>query len=87
MNNENMMPEINEVVTTGTELVTEVAGNNDVLKKCGVVAVCFVAGAEMWDGGKRLYNFGKSKFKNRKAKKNENDKSETSDEKAETVEN
>ena len=84
MNNENMM-EMNEVIKTGTEIVTEVAKNNDLLKKIGTGAGYAVAGALVYEGGKRLIKFIKSKAK--KTKKNEKDQTETSDEKTANIEN
>ena len=84
MNNENMV-EMNEVIETGTEIVTEVAKNNDLLKKIGTGAGYAVAGALVYEGGKRLIKFIKSKAK--KTKKNEKDQTETSDEKTENIEN
>ena len=83
MDNENMM-EMNEVIETGKEIVTEVAKNNDLLKKIGTGAGYAVAGALVYEGGKRLIRFIKSKVK--KTKKNEQDQTETSDEKTENVE-
>lgn len=82
MNNENMM-EMNEVIETGTEIVTEVAKNNDLLKKIGTGAGYAVAGALVYEGGKRLIKLIKSKVKKAKDKKNQ---SETSEEKIENVE-
>ena len=82
MNNENMM-EMNEVIETGTEIVTEVAKNNDLLKKIGTGAGYAVAGALAYEGGKRLIKFIKSKVKKTKGKKKQ---SETSEEKTENVE-
>ena len=82
MNNENMM-EMNEVIETGTEIVTEVAKNNDLLKKIGTGAGFAIAGALVYEGGKQLIGLIKSKVKKAKDKKI---KSETSEEKAESVE-
>ena len=82
MNNENMM-EMNEVIETGTEIVTEVAKNNDLLKKIGVGAGFAIAGALVYEGGKKLVGLIKSKVKKAKDKKNQ---SETSEEKTENVE-
>lgn len=82
MNNENMEM-INEVAETGTEIVTKVAGNNDLLKKIGTGAGYAVAGALVYEGGKRLIGLIKSKLKK---KKNDDDKSEASDEKTENIE-
>ena len=83
MNNETNMPEIKEVVETGTEMVTKVAGNGDLMKKIGVGAGFAVAGALVYEGGKRLIGLIKSKAK---AKKHEDDKSEASDKKAKNIE-
>lgn len=83
MNDEMNMMEINEVVETGTEIVTEVVKNNDLLKKIGIGAGYAVAGALVYEGGKRLVKLAKSKFKK---KKNEDEKSETSEKKTENVE-
>lgn len=82
MNNENMM-EMNEVIETGMEIATEVAKNNDLLKKIGTGAGYAVAGALAYEGGKRLIKFIKSKVKKAKDKKKQ---SETAEEKTENVE-
>lgn len=84
MNDEMNMMEIDEVVETGTEIVTEVAKNGDLLKKIGTGAGYAVAGALVYEGAKRLIKLIKSKSK--KAK-NEDEKSEVSDSKTENVEN
>lgn len=83
MNNETNMEIITEVAETGTEIVTEVAKNNDLLKKIGVGAGFAIAGALVYEGGKKLVGLIKSKSK--KAK-NENEQSEASDEKTENIE-
>ena len=80
MNNENMEM-VNEVVETGTEIVTEVAKNNDLLKKIGTGAGCAVAGALVYEGVKGLIRIVKSK-----KQKNETVSSEASDEKTEIIE-
>ena len=82
MNNENMM-EMNEVIETGTEIVTEVAKNNDLLKKIGTGAGFAIAGALVYEGGKRLVGLIKSKVKKHKR---ETEQSDTSTEKTESVE-
>ena len=84
MNNETNMEMINEVSEVGTELVTEVTKNNDLLKKVGVGAGFAVAGALVYEGTKRLIGLIKSKSK----KKNEvkQPEAETSDETTESVE-
>ena len=83
MNNETNMEMMNEVVETGTEIVTEVAKNNDLLKKIGTGAGYAVAGALVYKGVEQLVRLVKSKSKK---DKNETDKSEASDEKTENVE-
>lgn len=82
MNNENMM-EMNEVVETGTEIVTTVAKNNDLLKKIGVGAGFAIAGALVYEGGKRLVGLVKSKID---AKKNGVVETEASDVESEIIE-
>lgn len=82
MNNENMM-EMNEVVETGTEIVTTVAKNNDLLKKIGVSAGFAIAGALVYEGGKRLVGLVKSKID---AKKNGVVEAEASDVESEIIE-
>lgn len=82
MNNENMM-EMNEVVETGTEIVTTVAKNNDLLKKIGVGAGFAIAGALVYEGGKRLVGLVKSKID---AKKNTTVETEASDAESEIIE-
>lgn len=83
MSNEMNVMEMNEVVETGTEIVTEVVKNNDLMKKIGIGAGYAIAGAVVYEGGKRAIRFIKSKVKAAKDKKN---KSETSDEKTESSE-
>lgn len=83
MNNETNMEMMNEVIETGTEIVTEVAKNNDLLKKIGTGAGYAAAGIAVYEGGKALYKFIKSKVKKAKDKK---DQPETSEEKTETIE-
>ena len=83
MSNEMNVMEMNEVVETGTEIVTEVVKNNDLMKNIGIGAGCAAAGIAVYEGGKALYKFIKSKVKAAKDKKN---KSETSDEKTESSE-
>ena len=81
MDNKMNMVEIGEVTETGTEIVSKVAGNNDLLKKLGKAGGYAVAGALAWEGGKRLIRFIGSKVK-----KNDADKSESHDEMTENVE-
>ena len=81
-NNEMNMTNIDEAVETGTEIVTKVVGNNDLMKKIGVGTGCAVAGAIVYAGVKQLIGFIKSKSKNKK----DEGKSETSDETTENVE-
>ena len=83
MNNETNMEMMNEVVETGTEIVTEVAKNNDLLKKIGTGAGFAIAGALVYEGGKRLVGLIKSKVKKHKS---ETEQSDTSTEKTESVE-
>ena len=83
MNNETNVEMMNEVIETGTEIVTNVAGNNDLMKKIGIGAGYAVAGAVVYEGTKRLIGFIKSKAQKRK---NEKDQHETSDEKTESIE-
>ena len=82
MSNENMV-EMNEVIETGTEIVTEVAKNNDLLKKIGTGAGYAAVGIAAYEGVKRLVKFIKSKSKKNK---NEKDQTETSEEKTENIE-
>lgn len=82
MNDEMNMTSIDEAVETGTEIVTKVAGNNDLMKKIGVGTGCAVAGAIVYAGVKQLIGCLKSKSKNKK----DEGKSETSDETTENVE-
>lgn len=85
MNNEvTKVLENEEVIETGTEIAKKVAGNGDLLKKFGKAGACAAVGIVVYEGGKKLIKFIKSKSKK---EKNENDKSEASNEKAETVEN
>lgn len=83
MNNETNMEMMEEVIETGTEIVTEVAKNNDLLKKIGTGAGYAAAGIAVYEGGKALYKFIKSKIKKAKNKK---DQPETSEEKTENIE-
>ena len=85
MNDEMNMTNIDEVVETGTEIATKVAGNNDLMKTIGVGTGCAVAGAIVYAGVTKLIGYLKSKAKKTKNKKDEG-KSETSDEKTENVE-
>lgn len=85
MNNENNVEIINEVAETGMEIATEVAKNNDLLKKIGKGAGFAVAGALVYKGIETLVGLIKSKSK--KNGKNETEQSETSDEKTENIEN
>lgn len=81
--NETNMEMMEEVVEAGTEIVSEVAKNNDLLKKIGTGTIYAAAGIAVYEGGKRLVKFIKSKVKKAKDEKN---KSETSEEKSESNE-
>ena len=83
MSKETNMVEMDQVVEAGTEIVTEVAKNSDVLKKIGIGAGYAAAGIAGYEGAKLLIKFIKSKIKKGK---NEKDQSETSDEKTESIE-
>lgn len=83
MNNETNMEIINEVAETGMEIVTNTAGNNDLLKKIGEGFGYAAAGALAYKGIECLIRFGKNMYQK---KKDEKEQAKTSDEKTENVE-
>ena len=86
MINENNVEMVNEVVETGTEIVTEVVKNTGMMKKFGIGAGLMLAGAVVYKGGEMVVNrVIKPAFNKLKDKRKKN-QPEASDEKTETIE-